>query len=82
MTPQRTTYSRLTRREMLKLSAAMVSYWTQFAATGDPNRGGLPEWPAYDLETDMHLELGRAIKAGKNLHKKRLDVLEAIMYGK
>ena len=26
-----------------KLSAAMVSYWTQFAATGDPNGGGGPQ---------------------------------------
>ena len=65
-----------------KLSAAMVSYWTQFAATGDPNGGGLPEWPAYETETDMHLELGKAIKSGKNFRKKELDVLEAIIYRK
>ncbi len=64
------------------LSAAMVSYWTQFAATGDPNGGGLPEWPAYEPETDMHLELGNVIAAGANLRKKELDVLEAIIYGK
>jgi para-nitrobenzyl esterase len=63
-----------------KLSAAMVSYWTQFAATGDPNGGGLPEWPAYDRETDMHLELGETIEAGKNFRKTELDVLEAIIY--
>jgi para-nitrobenzyl esterase len=64
-----------------KLSAAMVSYWTQFAATGDPNGGGLPEWPAYKTETDMHIELGTTIVAGKNFRKKELDILEEIMYG-
>ena len=65
-----------------KLSAAMVSYWTQFAATGDPNGGDLPEWPAYETETDMHLELGKTIKAGESLRKKELDVLEALIYRK
>jgi para-nitrobenzyl esterase len=33
------------------LSARMVSYWTQFAATGDPGRGrdgALPPWLAWD----------------------------------
>jgi para-nitrobenzyl esterase len=33
------------------LSARMVSYWTEFAATGDPGRGRdgtLPQWSAWD----------------------------------
>ncbi|HXJ32692.1 MAG TPA: carboxylesterase family protein [Candidatus Eisenbacteria bacterium] len=33
-----------------ELSTAMTSYWTAFAATGDPGRGrdgALPEWPAW-----------------------------------
>ena len=25
----------------------MVTYWTNFMKTGDPNDGGLPEWKAY-----------------------------------
>jgi para-nitrobenzyl esterase len=29
------------------LSRQMVGYWTTFARTGDPNRAGLPRWPAF-----------------------------------
>ncbi len=46
------------------LSATMRAYWVQFAATGDPNREGLPPWPAFDPETDRHLELSSAIAPG------------------
>ncbi len=46
------------------LSATMRAYWVQFAATGDPNREGLPPWPAFDPETDRHLELSPAIAPG------------------
>ena len=35
-----------------QLSAAMVSYWTTFAATGDPNSPATPTWSPYDSTTD------------------------------
>jgi para-nitrobenzyl esterase len=40
-----------------KLAAAMVSYWTQFAATGDPNAPATPEWPAYTAASDTYQSL-------------------------
>jgi para-nitrobenzyl esterase len=34
------------------LSEAMISYWTQFAATGDPNSAGEQPWAPYNSTTD------------------------------
>jgi para-nitrobenzyl esterase len=36
----------------VRLSDAMVGYWTQFAKTGDPNSSSRPLWPAYSASTD------------------------------
>lgn len=58
------------------LSEQMMGYWTRFAATGDPNGGGAPEWPAYTEETDPHLVLGETIEADQGLRKAALDLLE------
>ena len=60
------------------LSEAMTRYWVQFAKTGNPNVEGLPEWPAYEPDTDQHLELGDEIKAGAGYRKDAVDALNEI----
>ncbi len=51
-----------------EISKTLMAYWTQFAATGNPNREGLPEWPEYVGQTDQHLTFGDSIEAGSGLH--------------
>jgi para-nitrobenzyl esterase len=36
-----------------QLASAMVSYWTQFARAGDPNAPSTPNWPSYDVGTEL-----------------------------
>lgn len=61
------------------LGDAMAGYWTRFAATGDPNGDGAPEWPEYDAESDTWMVLDAPKpKATPGVIKDRLDLLEAV----
>jgi para-nitrobenzyl esterase len=39
--------------KQMRLSHAMVGYWTQFAKTGDPNSASEPVWSRYSASTDQ-----------------------------
>ncbi len=60
------------------LTDAIMGYWTNFAATGDPNGDELPAWPRYESGTEAYLELGDTIGAGTQLRGSELDVLEGL----
>jgi len=60
------------------LAEAMQDYWVQFAATGNPNRKGLPYWPAYDPKRDQLLELGEKIEVKTGFRKEECDLLDKV----
>jgi para-nitrobenzyl esterase len=59
-----------------KLSDAMTSYWTIFAASGNPNGGTLADWPLYDAKDDQVLEFGDKIAVKSKVNKAGLDFFD------
>jgi para-nitrobenzyl esterase len=62
------------------LAEALRHYWVQFAATGNPNARGLPNWPAYNPASGLYLELGTRIKAASLLHEDAFQLVNRL-YG-
>jgi len=51
-----------------KLADTMSSYWVNFAATGNPNGKGLPEWPAYSVKKgEKNIVLGDTVMVGPQI---------------
>ncbi|WP_409432446.1 carboxylesterase/lipase family protein [Litorimonas sp. RW-G-Af-16] len=60
------------------LTEIMLTYWTNFARTGNPNDAKLPNWPIYKGENWMHLSgnTGRALaQAETDIRVVKLDAL-------
>lgn len=43
------------------LTETVMDYWVQFARSGDPNLPERPQWPAYERENSVVMELGDTI---------------------
>jgi para-nitrobenzyl esterase len=62
------------RPEDRKLSDEVMSYWTNFARTGDPNGARLPVWPKYDKNDEL-IHLDSTITSGPDTMRPRYEFL-------
>lgn len=56
--------------------AAMAEAWVRFAATGDPNEPGAPEWPPYTAPTDEIRQFDDTPRVTTGWRTRQLDFLE------
>jgi para-nitrobenzyl esterase len=62
------------------LSDQMMTYWSNFARTGNPNGAGVPEWPAYDAATGASVQhLDTTITAKPDAHRARYEALDRVL---
>lgn len=64
----------------LAIEAAILGYWTRFAATGDPNGGDTTTaaWPVYLADVDPYLDLAMPVKAGAGVRTEQCDFWERL----
>ena len=65
------------RAEDRALSEQMMTYWTNFAKTGDPNGAGLPVWPKYGPTEWMTMNLGATSEAKPDSRRERYLFLDS-----
>ena len=64
--------------EETALSDAMIGYWSRFAATGNPNGGGAPEWPRAKAGADPYLQLDTTITAADGVRTAQCDFWDGL----
>ncbi len=60
----------------LDLSETMLSYWSNFAKTGDPNGEGLPTWNEFSLGDENLMELGSNVGPIKDRYLELYPLIE------
>jgi para-nitrobenzyl esterase len=58
------------------VSGAMAAAWVRFAKTGNPNGGGLPQWPAYRSPDYRLLDFGDAITERSNARSPEIEFFQ------
>jgi para-nitrobenzyl esterase len=57
------------------LSDQVMTYWSNFAKTGDPNGGDLPKWPKYNDDGYPLIHLNSTVTAGPDALRPRYEFL-------
>jgi len=62
-----------------KLSDLMMTYWTNFARSGDPNGPTVPAWPRYDgADSDPVLHLDAEVRSAPDANRARYELLDRV----
>lgn len=61
------------------LTTHLEGYWARFAATGDPNGGGAPTWPAYTTGVESLVVLDEAIATTTKLKDEKCAFWDALV---
>ena len=61
------------------VSDAMMGAWVRFAATGNPNGGGLPDWPLAGAPGDPLMEFGDTPRVERDYRARQLDFMDAVL---
>ena len=61
----------------LALSEKMLSYWTNFAKTGDPNGEGLEQWDEWNPINNRVIELGSKVQMMDDPYQHLYDFMQA-----
>ena len=64
--------------EETALSDAIIGYWSRFAATGNPNGDGAPDWPRAKAGSDPYLKLDTTIAAGDGVRTAQCDFWDGL----
>jgi para-nitrobenzyl esterase len=60
-----------------EISETMADYWTNFVKYGNPNKDGLPYWPAFSIDDPQVMYLGPTAYTGPVPDEASLEVLNA-----
>ena len=58
------------------LAKTMADYWARFATAGDPNKAGLPEWPAFSEAEQSNMVFGPKIGAAPVERAAKYDIMD------
>jgi para-nitrobenzyl esterase len=59
-----------------RISRDLGRYWINFAATGNPNGAGLPNWPVYRTDTEEMIDFAADVSVLKKHRNDQLDAVE------
>ena len=61
-------------------SELQMTAWTRFAATGNPNGPGVPDWPPFNADDDAYLEIHGSPRVGNHWHSAGLDFIDRYLH--